>query len=41
MPLLVVGAADRGVLVPLEDLEDPFLDLALRFLFFDLDQALL
>jgi hypothetical protein len=40
MPLLVVGAADRGVLVPLEDLQDPDLDLPLGFLLFELDQAL-
>jgi hypothetical protein len=45
MPLLrvVFGvvAGDRGVLVPVEDLEDPRLLLALGFLLFDLDQALL
>jgi hypothetical protein len=41
MPLLVVCAADRGVLVPLEDLEDSRLLLALGFLLFELDQMLL
>ena len=42
MPLLgvvfSVVASDRGVLVPVEDLEDPRLDLALGLLFFDFDQ---
>jgi hypothetical protein len=41
MPLLGVVAGDRGVLVPREDLEDPRLLLALGFLLFELDQALL
>ena len=45
MPLLgvVYGvvAADGGVLVLLEDLEDPGLLLPLGFLLFELDQALL
>jgi hypothetical protein len=39
MPLLVVCAADWGILVPLEDLEDPDLDLPLGFLLFKLDQV--
>jgi hypothetical protein len=41
MPLLGVVAADWGVLVPVEDLEDPRLLLPLGLLLFDLDQALL
>ena len=41
MPLLLVFAADRSVLVPVEDLEDPRLLLPLGFLLFELDQALL
>jgi hypothetical protein len=40
MPLLVVVAGDRSVLVPLEDLENPGLLLPLGFLLFELDQAL-
>ena len=43
MPLLVVVygvvAGDRGVLVPLEDLEDPGLLLPLGFLLLELDQV--
>jgi hypothetical protein len=41
MPLVVVCAADRGVLVPVEDLEDSGLLLAVGLFFFDPDQALL
>jgi hypothetical protein len=41
MPLLFVFAADRGILVPVEDLEDPRLLLPLGFLLFEPDQALL
>jgi hypothetical protein len=40
MPLLSVVTADRGVLVAVEDLEDPRLLLPLGFLFFELDQVL-
>ena len=40
MPLLGVVAADRSVLVALEDLENARLLLPLGFLLFELDQAL-
>ena len=39
MPLLLVFAADRSILVPFEDLEDPGLLLPLGFLLFELDQV--